>query len=638
MVSPRAAVSPTSTDDTLSALEKHWETRGHADPFGFGPLGRTATPPEPIDYYHSGVRQVRAWLQLLQRLGLPSQLDRALDFGCGAGRLTHALAEHVARVDGVDISRSLLTTAQAVENETVTFHHNPRPDLRIFADQSFDLIVAIATFEHLPRTLGRGYLRELARVLKPGGALLITLPPARGARRRTLIGGLRGLLRPDEADPLTAREFETLLPGLGLICEQRPTDRGDLAVYVVRRPRPARQATATQHAPRRSGLVDHATGGWLRQVQSRMAPMATPWRDVWPAFVVSRLLIVVVAFLTIHAMPSPPGVRHAETVADAFTRWDYPWYASIVLDGYTFTPGEQCNVIFLPLFPVLMGLVSLTGLKLKFAGILVSNLALLSAAVVLWKWVERLTDARTARLATWLLLLGPVSFFFSIPYSEATFFLGAVGALYAAQTNRWWLAGLAGAAAAATRSVGVLLVVPLLLAAWETRSRQAAWWSPANRHRLLCACLPLGGTAVYLGILAWNFGDPFLYTKVEQHWGRVLMPFWETFAHGNVAILPLFYQVWFCAPILVGCLLVLYGIRQVIAPSLLAMCTVFLVVYTSTGTLEATPRYVSVLAPIYLLGGLWLTHHPRWTIPTLASCAVLLTFSVGMFANGHWFT
>ena len=58
-----------------------------------------------------------------------------------------------------------------------------------------------------------------------------------------------------------------------------------------------------------------------------------------------------------------------------------------------------------------------------------------------------------------------VAFFLIAPYGEGLFLLLTILAFWGARRDRWWLAGLAGAAAAATRSVGILLVPALLVEA-----------------------------------------------------------------------------------------------------------------------------------------------------------------------------
>ncbi len=101
----------------------------------------------------------------------------ALDFGCGAGRLTQALGAHFDRVTGVDISGQMVALArQHNARPAVSFVQNTRPDLRIFGDGSFDLVYTRITLQHIAPRYTRRYLREFARVLAPGGLLSVQIP------------------------------------------------------------------------------------------------------------------------------------------------------------------------------------------------------------------------------------------------------------------------------------------------------------------------------------------------------------------------------------------------------------------------------------------------------------------------------
>ena len=100
---------------------------------------------------------------------------RALDFGCGVGRLSQALAQHFARVDGVDISPAMVGLARSLNRhgERVSYHANDRPDLSIFADGTFDFIVTSIVLQHIePVDRDASYLAELCRVLAAGGAIV----------------------------------------------------------------------------------------------------------------------------------------------------------------------------------------------------------------------------------------------------------------------------------------------------------------------------------------------------------------------------------------------------------------------------------------------------------------------------------
>jgi SAM-dependent methyltransferase len=122
---------------------------------------------EDRHWWYRGRRQV---LELtIARLGLPAPA-RILDAGCGSGRNMVDLARH-GDVTGVELSDASAALARARRaGEVLEGSVMDMP----FAADSFDLAVSLDVIEHLQDD--RGALRELRRVVAPGGALLVTVP------------------------------------------------------------------------------------------------------------------------------------------------------------------------------------------------------------------------------------------------------------------------------------------------------------------------------------------------------------------------------------------------------------------------------------------------------------------------------
>lgn len=111
-------------------------------------------------------------------LGIKIENNHALDFGCGVGRLTQALANFFNMVDGVDISPSMIDLARKYNQfgDRVKYYLNNKNDLSIFDDNSYDLIYTTDVFQHMSPQYMEGYLMELLRVLSPEGLLIFQLP------------------------------------------------------------------------------------------------------------------------------------------------------------------------------------------------------------------------------------------------------------------------------------------------------------------------------------------------------------------------------------------------------------------------------------------------------------------------------
>lgn len=164
--------------DDLAELDPYWATiTDPAQKHGQG--SREA-------YLRTGAEEIAGLLGVVARLGFPTRGQRALDFGCGLGRLTRALTPSFEECYGVDISPEMIARARELNDEirNATFLVNGR-DLRMFSDDSFDLIYSNVTLEHVPdRESIKAYIREFVRTLRPAGVLAFQLPSGMPLARR----------------------------------------------------------------------------------------------------------------------------------------------------------------------------------------------------------------------------------------------------------------------------------------------------------------------------------------------------------------------------------------------------------------------------------------------------------------------
>lgn len=132
-------------------------------------------------FFASGEREIGRVLRRARRRRLPRRREAALDFGCGAGRLTQALARRFDRVVGVDVSPVMIEAARRLNRHGGRCEYvlNEEPSLARFGDRSVDLVYSNLVLQHMPPALALGYVGELARVLRPGGLLVFTVPSER---------------------------------------------------------------------------------------------------------------------------------------------------------------------------------------------------------------------------------------------------------------------------------------------------------------------------------------------------------------------------------------------------------------------------------------------------------------------------
>jgi mannosyltransferase PIG-V len=189
-------------------------------------------------------------------------------------------------------------------------------------------------------------------------------------------------------------------------------------------------------------------------------------------------------------------------------RWDSVWYLDIAHSGYS---GQSSA--FFPLYPLLVRALVPTGsaAALLVAGYAVSLAALGGALYLMHRLVTLELGSQVARTAVPMLALFPGALWLGAPYSESLFLLLSVGAFWFARTERWAIAGVCAALASATRSAGIVLVVPLVILWWGSgrRPRDLAW--------IALAPLGLGAYSLYLALAV---GDGFAYLHLQEVWFR----------------------------------------------------------------------------------------------------------------------
>ena len=163
----------------LTRLGHQWNTLGQRDALG-AVLTQPRTAPGWVadDFFETGRADVARLVAGIARLAPALSTRRALDFGCGVGRLTQALAAYFDDVRGIDVAPSMIARARQehLAPECCHFEVNRRPHLRRFDDGTFDLVYSRLVLQHIPPRLVRRYLPEFVRVLAPGGLLVFQLP------------------------------------------------------------------------------------------------------------------------------------------------------------------------------------------------------------------------------------------------------------------------------------------------------------------------------------------------------------------------------------------------------------------------------------------------------------------------------
>lgn len=115
----------------LQSLGQTWNSLGQNNPMWAILTKSNGKEWDPAEFFRSGEEEIAAELSWVQSLGIDIAMGRALDFGCGLGRLTQPLADHFQGAVGVDIAASMIEGARASNRRGARceFVHNDHDDL-----------------------------------------------------------------------------------------------------------------------------------------------------------------------------------------------------------------------------------------------------------------------------------------------------------------------------------------------------------------------------------------------------------------------------------------------------------------------------------------------------------------------------
>ncbi len=163
----------------LKTNTKYWNNLGKHDPFWavLTDHDKKDGKWKRSDFFREGELEVKKLLNELERSKIFFSRDKALDFGCGVGRLTQALSKHFKHTTGVDAATSMVKLAEKLkQNKDVEYILNNENNLNIFRSNTFDFIYSNKTLQHIPQKYSLNYISELFRVLKKNGVLVFNLP------------------------------------------------------------------------------------------------------------------------------------------------------------------------------------------------------------------------------------------------------------------------------------------------------------------------------------------------------------------------------------------------------------------------------------------------------------------------------
>lgn len=334
-----------------------------------------------------------------------------------------------------------------------------------------------------------------------------------------------------------------------------------------------------------------------------------------------------------------------------FYRWDSGYFSCIASYGYL---GQACDggsgierMAFFPLYPMLaravawaVSLGAMGSASIVFALWLVAAAASVAATIGVYRIAQLQFDAAIARRATALFAFGPYAIFLVASYSESLYLAGAVWAWYWCLRRQYWLAGLLGVVATASRASGMFLVLALLvLYVTELRGR-------GERIRPL-PIVALGASSLgVLGYWVWLFlvtGDPLAWFHAQSEgWNRRTRWPWETLFNQGIHVLREPKPDWqvqaalevVAAIGIVICVVVLVRRREWGSATLIGTTAGSLM--TSTSYLSLARNTLTMFPIVILLADLTRGDRSRWYWLALSAGAALLLFNTVQLALGNW--
>ncbi len=163
----------------LDEIKKNFEIGAKEDPLG---TVLSFNKKWNIDeFFDVGRAEIKEVMDYIKDMNLELEKKKVLDFGCGVGRLSQALAPFFEEVYGVDISENMINLANQYNKfgKKCKYIVNTEDNLKIFPDNFFDFIYSNITLQHMDNKYALNYIKEFLRILKPKSLIIFQIPSRR---------------------------------------------------------------------------------------------------------------------------------------------------------------------------------------------------------------------------------------------------------------------------------------------------------------------------------------------------------------------------------------------------------------------------------------------------------------------------
>lgn len=350
----------------------------------------------------------------------------------------------------------------------------------------------------------------------------------------------------------------------------------------------------------------------------------------------AKLLVLwfaVQAFIVVQNESLPEARRWIEI----WNKWDAPHYADLIRDGYQSQGEERYWIVYYPLYPWTARVFHWVIDDPVVAAFLVSTIASLFAAALLYKLARLDDEEDVARDAVFFFAIFPTAYFLHIGYTESLFLALVLGSFLFSRRENWLAAGALGALAGLTRINGLLLIPALAFEAW-------AAWRRTRKFDVRWLALLAPGLG-FLGYLLLNkmvtgSATTFLVHQ-REHWNKSLAMPW-------VSIADAWQSVWgrlASESIMVGWQEFLFTILAIagtvwawmrLRPSYAMWATLNVLLWTSTSFLLSAPRYAISVFPLFFWFARMADGRPVARAAITIWSLLFLGFFTMLFVTGKW--
>ena len=355
-----------------------------------------------------------------------------------------------------------------------------------------------------------------------------------------------------------------------------------------------------------------------------------PWLSLLALALLVKAVLVTLTLIEFGASPDP-----LTALGQAWDRWDARHYVYLATHGYAEVGDARNLIAFFPLYPALISAVSALGLPARTSALLISNIAGVVAAILLYEVARVDGHEKAAWRAAAFFTVFPTAYFLLVGYTEALFCALTFGSVLAARRRGWLWAGLLGGLAAASRLTGLALLPLLVIELFAARRVLRSLW-----QLIVPPLLVVLGFGTYLLTNLLVLGDPLAFVAVQRdHWAHSLAAPWRGLAG---AVNGITWRVpW--EKLTVGGAEIAGGIAAYLATALswlrlrpadAAYATVVTVMVTFLPFWLSIPRYLLGMYPLFLLAGR-ITR--RWLYLPLVGLSFVALVIFGLaFGRGYW--